>query len=982
MSSNYRISCSILVIVSAMIDCGSTSYVPSQASSTSVLSISTSRTATGLESPTTTLPTTTTDVYRNDPCGIANNDTRIWGDFECPTRWVCAYDPSLSIAGCAASDTSPTFSHSMYTSCRPYTPHAVQFLGSKTSDNCGENCGNEALVTSCGPVTFGFLTVENYHCATKHLLAGSSNFRQLYCTASPTEYSITLSHGPGYSTPLSKIDLLEALRSTDTQGTEGQKGSAQNDQKWIAVASVSGVLLLVLVVAAVWLYRTRPRVHSAQGDEKVGVEDESFQEASRVLSYQERLGKVGILSIFLPVPLIMASLGLLITFWVTPTQPDNETLRQVIIENKLPIIIAICSLVIRLSSATQTALAISMMASIALENHFVGITEIPTLLIQRSNNGVSYDLPILFLGMMRSTPRLRLAKMAVPLCLLTAMSTTLQSSSAILLSDLGSAHIPGTNLSEPFPLGFDYSPSSQGRGIEQNNIDYSAAPPVAYPPFAELVSIPSRNTSQADLVIKRAFLPLSSQTKRQSLRNFTGYATMIDASTKCVRPILQDLSLRVSGSPDFVAINASISLDTYMADGIDQKLYFDEYFLDLFSNSSNMDQYALPGYSGRLNRHIWCTIYSPPLDLPKLDIDDLSFMCSSGGVRAFAFVNLLSLNKTASSQQPTRAGWWAINNISDITVDTDSKPPWTLIKYPNSPYAWQITLCSTKLEPKYQVINAWSDSPLVEKILVTDNDTKALNSTNLLLWLGATENKTTLTDRSVLAFEIPPGQSRDGTREQPWIGSTSMIRPLGGNPMGRYYVDGNMTYKLCEHCEPQYADGVAYFHTVYTKILRDVLASSPGGPALALQAFWTLVYQAYYYDNLPFFNIFSNSSSVLWEPVQVPTGWGGLAAVCGIMVAHLALFFAVLAVFLRRTRFSSVHDPWLAYTQAHTGELADALDEMHRRGLRDPGKLSTTGEAGAEKTVGLDLDILGRAVGVRRRHKKLMSDTDSSDDSH
>ncbi|KAI1503046.1 hypothetical protein F5X99DRAFT_376598 [Biscogniauxia marginata] len=199
-----------------------------------------------------------------------------------------------------------------------------------------------------------------------------------------------------------------------------------------------------------------------------------------------------------------------------------------------------------------------------------------------------------------------------------------------------------------------------------------------------------------------------------------------------------------------------------------------------------------------------------------------------------------------------------------------------------------------------------------------------------------------------------------------------MSRPLGGNPMGRYYQDGKMTYQHCDHCVPHYADNLAYFHPVHTEILIDILASTRQ-PALALQAFWTLVYQSYYYDTLQFFNIFSNSSYVLWKPASVPTTSHGFTAVCCRMAMHLVLFFGILTAFLRCTQFSKVHDPWLAYTQAYTGELADMLDDMHVRGLRDPGKL-LTGQTTVEEPVGLDLDILGRAVGVRKRQKKLMSD--------
>jgi hypothetical protein len=213
----------------------------------------------------------------------------------------------------------------------------------------------------------------------------------------------------------------------------------------------------------------------------------------------------------------------------------------------------------------------------------------------------------------------------------------------------------------------------------------------------------------------------------------------------------------------------------------------------------------------------------------------------------------------------------------------------------------------------------------------------------------------------------------------PIVGENTLAKPLTGNPLGPYYQNGMMTYRLCQSCtESNPKLGLSYFHPVHTRILLDSLAAT-NSPARALQAFWTVVYQSYYYDNLQFFNVFSNSSYVTWSSVLVPTQTRGLALVISFVVAHLVLVYVTLICFHRQTRFSRLHDPWLAYTQAHHGELANALDDSVMRTVKSPeGLLRRQQES--DKPVGLDVDILGRAVGIRKRPKR-MAVFNMSDDS-
>lgn len=171
---------------------------------------------------------------------------------------------------------------------------------------------------------------------------------------------------------------------------------------YVGIVAGSSALLIFLGAIAIWLFRSERHMKRIRDAEETIVgaletltEISTFHESTFSLSPLEKLGVSGILVISLPLILEVASLGFLSTFWTTHTH--DETIRRWIADEKLPTIIAIVSLVIRLCKGSQTALALSMVASIALEGFRVSVTDIPALMLQRSNGTASVSLPLLFL---------------------------------------------------------------------------------------------------------------------------------------------------------------------------------------------------------------------------------------------------------------------------------------------------------------------------------------------------------------------------------------------------------------------------------------------------------------------------------------------------------------------------------------------------------------------------------------------------------
>ncbi|KAI3324607.1 hypothetical protein HD806DRAFT_50537 [Xylariaceae sp. AK1471] len=767
------------------------------------------------------------------------------------------------------------------------------------------------------------------------------------------------------------------LNVREQSNTSGAMKKEKPIGLYAGIVTGSGVLLILLVVITIRLLRSDRRMKRVLEAGKPTVENadaftelSTFHQATFSLSIVEKLGVSGILVMSLPLLFEITSLGFLSTFWNMPAQASNETIRKWIADGKLPTIIAIVSLVIRLSKGSQTALALSMIASIALEGFHIGVADIPALMIQRSNSTASSSLPLLFLRKAFAKTKSRQSLFLVLLQPLAILSYATEFTSTLLLSDFGSLSMKGYSSTQPIPVGFD---AISVRGEGNDHINYAGTSSPTFPPFAEH----SDGTARSDFidytgVSLRAFLPLSSLSSRQSLRNFSGYVTMIDATTLCIRPRVLNFSVAQFKESDNLAIIKSavdypLFEDELRENGFNATTFFDNAFHDdpsvnQYSSSRNTSKFA-----GAFN----CTILADTFIPQSAGLEMPSFLCSLGGVRAFAFVNLNVTGNTTQSDE-----WWKVNRVSDLRAGEDG--PWSTLAYnlTNATATWSISLCSTIIEPQFEPARIWSESPLDETLLVVTNSSKDLNTTNLLQWSGASNEEVSLRKRGVQVLGVV-GKSL--VTSQPYIGLFPLTRPLGGNPLGPDFQDGKTTYWLCEHfCSGKYENGPAYLHPVYSKILRDSLAETPG-PAKALRAFWTMIYQAYYYDNILFFNLFSNSTYTSWTTVLAPVQWHGFIVVAVLTITHLLLVYGIFVYFLWRTKYSKLHDPWWAYTQTCRGELADVLEDITLRAAKDPAKMLRK-QGRSQDLVGLDIDILGRAVGLRKRTRKMTGlDSQSSD---
>ncbi|KAK4442549.1 hypothetical protein QBC34DRAFT_312914, partial [Podospora aff. communis PSN243] len=199
--------------------------------------------------------------------------------------------------------------------------------------------------------------------------------------------------------------------------------------------------------------------------------------------------------------------------------------KSVVTRGWAPIAVTLCAAAIRTAVSLQAGVAVSMMASIVLEQHRVRLGDSAFLSIIRA---VSIQPVKMLFSLGRGAIR---SLGFVGIALIAMMSVTALASaftSSILLSDFGNIAILGLP-----------SISMVGYGNDTFAImDVWRSPPVQYPRFAEFTNgsrVTGDHLDDTGFVL-RAPVPMANSGERESLRAYKGPAVVFDDRVICVAP--------------------------------------------------------------------------------------------------------------------------------------------------------------------------------------------------------------------------------------------------------------------------------------------------------------------------------------------------------------------------------------------------------------------------------------------------------------
>lgn len=273
----------------------------------------------------------------------------------------------------------------------------------------------------------------------------------------------------------------------------------------------------------------------------------------------------------------LAIVGFLTFLWFADIQ--NTVWLKIMVTSWSTRSVSISTLVLRFAIDLQAAIAGAMLASILMESYSILLRDAAKVSTMRA----SYPQPRAFLDLITAIidsqwtfPDLsavgespmqsyheqrmllkyegarKLTSLGYTLIVLLLFITTtaLQFSSTVLLSDLRLGRLPGTSHDRNASYDFKYDPSSSFTDPASYHYSGYSYPiqlrtstwlrnPTAFPVFAEYSTpVPDQAGIDDTGVLLRAFLPFADAQSRESIRNYSGDALVLDSRVSCQRPAL------------------------------------------------------------------------------------------------------------------------------------------------------------------------------------------------------------------------------------------------------------------------------------------------------------------------------------------------------------------------------------------------------------------------------------------------------------
>ena len=193
----------------------------------------------------------------------------------------------------------------------------------------------------------------------------------------------------------------------------------------------------------------------------------------------------------------------------------------------------------------------------------------------------------------------------------------------------------------------------------------------------------------------------------------------------------------------------------------------------------------------------------------------------------------------------------------------------------------------------------------------------SVNTTGVRRQAGAVAQEATFQERGILELkfgehdtgELPPLSTiPDDARTE----SAGFLGDIG-NSMTPLTLDPFLLY--CVNCLVDNSRSVYYVDARLKSVFTDAIYET-GNPALALQAFFTIMMQMAYYDFLSFATIGRDAMITMIEEASVPTRSGGFIAIAALIIVHMVLISLSTAIFVRRTQHTLLHNSWQVITGA------------------------------------------------------------------
>ncbi|KAF2813557.1 uncharacterized protein BDZ99DRAFT_517802 [Mytilinidion resinicola] len=638
---------------------------------------------------------------------------------------------------------------------------------------------------------------------------------------------------------------------------------------------------------------------------------------------------------------------------------SNSIWELIVINEWLTRSISISTLLLRTAVDMQASIGAAMIAALMMESsHGIPLSEVAVIAPMKSGAASPWALckSVLFpLIGFRSVMRASVISSQYFVLLFVLLTTTslLQFSSTALLSDLHLGPLPDLEVSRSALNGFKYTCLGQQPASADcatfEKLSYNVIPrgsiwstnPPFYPVFAEYSEPPQQSPagSSDTGVLLRSMLPLTDSRSRQTLRNYTGKAIVLDSRVYCQAPTVSNLSWSegyYSNGTGTISANPTISkvMTNNWADEANFMCYY-----------GGADQYSI------------CQIGCPsPKYLPTL-LSQFSNETVGEDLTRYGAVFLVLRTTDLTQWKAPHSPEIPITNASSLFVhdewiDLISPSVYESILSMSVCYApWDAARLDVSI---YGAINR-SEPTIRWEPSNQENAAGSFNTTEIASQLGLDSTNQSLEARGIMTLEkstsfIPTKDDVVPFLQRPFF-QGDMSGKGGGVNGATVPLDANWTTLF---------SGIPLINVLnnFTYTPSNILAADPSISSLftgalsrnasvahALSGLITVLSLSAYYGQQHAFDYASEVNETYFKEVLLPQSSGGFTAMTSVLVGHYVLIAVLTVLYIKQTHYSLLGSAWASISQTIGRDVYELLESSSLKtdaevveSIRDYGK--------------------------------------------
>ncbi|KAK0627337.1 hypothetical protein B0T14DRAFT_134929 [Immersiella caudata] len=704
-------------------------------------------------------------------------------------------------------------------------------------------------------------------------------------------------------------------------------------------------------------------------------EPEGKRLAQQRVTLGQRMGRISTAFLVGGTALILGCVAFLGFLWLS--NETNTAWRNIVVSGWVTRSITIMAFALRAVTAGQAAVATSMVASLLLQKGQTKLHSTAAVSIARfTNAGPMALLPHLHKHVGWSIHSL--------LGTLYIVNIALQLTSTLLLSGVGR----GTIVTDETIPSLNYGVTMRSLfSVPREPVGYllHSKGPVGFPAFAELAEPAQADTGDGIRDTGpslRAFLPITTQAKREATLGFEGMATMLDTRVVCVRPNMDNL--RIFAPSRGHKLNGTIWTDRKMS-GLFVAEAAPEAPLEFSCRYALVDKtrFSTDGSDVDPSLIDWDEEWAVRLCnlLPRNGLGRIRSGLRSPLLEDNLYPYLPPKLIVHTTGPPST--WEAAIGEINITRITGSDE-W-LVAETNIGASVRITLCNTDVIAQDTHITATRPSGSPEPVPLWNSDKFIYNITHILPQLGIIHQGASTAPRDIFTFSSHTRTPLNvSTSFDPITNITTTIPSQDETfPQHTYVTQALMDISdlfsengepqnltLCFYCTHD-GDAISFGQQVSpipAAIFQGALQSTGGNAAVALQAVMTTALGMTYYDLTGRFDKGAEAKVRGLVEVDVPRNGTFAVVVVALLGVHLALVGVAVVWFAKGGEGDLIGASWAAVVGVRGEEVDGVLEEVRVERMRDgevKRRMVETGQGAC--LVGIDEE--GR-LEVRKRIKK------------